>query len=342
MTEVTIVGVDIAKNVFHLHGAASDGSAVFRKKLSRTQFQRFMASQPACVVAMEACGGAHHWAREMKQQGHEPRLIAAGYVRPFVKRQKNDMADAEAIVEAALRPTMRFVEVKDEAAQARCMLFRVRDQLVRQRSQTVNALRAFLAEFGQVAPVGMQNVSRLAAIVADTATSLPPLARELCEEMLERINAFSERLVHLNRRINEVAAQTPDVARLHTMPGVGPVTALAIRSFAPPLEQFRSGRDFAAWLGLVPRQHSTGGMERLGRMSKMGQNDIRRLLVIGAMAVIRWAGRRGNGLNAWLTQLLARKPKMLVAIALANKMARGLWAMMTRNEEYRSSPIPTA
>lgn len=196
MTEVTIVGVDIAKNVFHLHGSASDGSVVFRKKLTRTQFQRFMASQPACIVAMEACGGAHHWAREMKLQGHEPRLIAPGYVRPFVKRQKNDMADAEAIVEAALRPTMRFVEAKDEAAQARCMLFRVRDQLVRQRSQTVNALRAFLAEFGQVAPVGMQNVTRLATIVADTATPLPALARELCEEMLERISAFSERLVH--------------------------------------------------------------------------------------------------------------------------------------------------
>ena len=342
MTEVTIVGVDIAKNVFHLHGAASDGSVVFRKKLTRTQFQRFMASQPTCVVAMEACGGAHHWAREMKLQGHEPRLIAPGYVRPFVKRQKNDMADAEAIVEAALRPTMRFVEAKDEAAQARCMLFRVRDQLVRQRSQTVNSLRAFLAEFGQIAPVGMQNVSRLAAIIADTATPLPALARELCEEMLERINAFSERLVHLTRRINEVAAQTPDVARLRTMPGVGPVTALAIRSFAPPLEQFRSGRDFAAWLGLVPRQNSTGGKERLGRVSKMGQTDIRRLLVIGAMAVIRWAGRKGNVLNAWLTQLLARKPKMLVAIALANKMARGLWAMMTRNEEYRSSPMRTA
>lgn len=187
MTEVTIVGADIAKNVFHLHGAASDGSVVFCKKLIRTQFQRFMASHPTCVVVMEACGGAHHWAREMKLQGHEPRLIAPGDVRPFVKRQKNDMADAEAIVEAALRPTMRFVEGKDEAAQARCMLFRIRDQIVRQLSQTVNALRAFLAEFGQVAPVGMQNVNRLAAIVADTATSLPALARELCEEMLERI-----------------------------------------------------------------------------------------------------------------------------------------------------------
>jgi transposase len=209
----------------------------------------------------------------LKQQGHEPRLIAPSYVRPFVKRHKNYRADAEVIVEAALRPTMRFVEVKDEAAQARCMLFRVRDQLVRQCSQTVNALRAFLAELGQVAPVGMQNVSHLAAIVADAPTPLPSLARELCEEMLNRIDAFSEHLVHLNRRINEVAAQTPDVARLRTIPCVGPVTARAIRSFAPPLERFRSGRDFAVWRGLAPRQHSTAGKERLGRVSKMGQND---------------------------------------------------------------------
>jgi transposase len=179
-----------------------------------------MASQPTCVVAMEACGGAQHWAREMKRQGHEPRLIAPGHVRPFVKRQKNDLTYAEAIVEAALRPTMRFVEAKDEAAQARCMLFPVRDQLVRQLSQTVNSLRAFLAEFGQIAPVGMQNVSRPAAIISDTAMPLSALARELCEEMLERVDAFSGRLVHLMRRINEVAPQTPDVARLRTMPGV--------------------------------------------------------------------------------------------------------------------------
>jgi len=342
MEEVSIIGIDLAKNVFQLHGASADGAVLFRKKLSRPQFARFMAEHPPCIVAMEACAGAHHWAREMTRHGHQVRLIAPHYVKPFVKRQKNDVADAEAIVEAALRPTMRFVEPKTAEQQARAVVFRTREQLLKQRTETINALRAHLYEFGHVAPVGIGYLPRLAEVVDDPKSDLPELARDICRLALEQIGHVTARINALKATIMTMSKEATMPRRLQTMPGVGLIGALAIETFAPPMDQFRRGRDFAAWLGLVPRQHSSGGKQRLGKTSKMGQRDIRRLLITGAMAVIRWAVRRGAPTGSWLARMLERKPPMVVAVALANKMARGIWAMLTRGEDYRDPMIAGA
>lgn len=342
MAEVTIIGVDLAKRVFQLHGAMAGGSVAFRKKLSRDRLLPFLAAQPRCLVAMEACATAHGWGREIEKLGHFVRLIPPAYVKPFVKRQKNDAADAEAISEAASRPTMRFVAVKTEAQQARAMLFRTRDLLVRQRTQLINALRGHLAEHGVVAPQGTAHLKRLADAIADENGGLPGAVRELGTVYLEQITALDARVQDLEKRLRVAAGEGETTRRLQTMPGVGPVTAMAVETFAPPMETFRRGRDFAAWLGLVPLQHSTGGKQRLGRTSKMGQCDIRRLLIIGAMAVVRSAVRKGAPEGSWLARMLARKPRMLVAIALANKMARSLWAMMTKQEPYREPAVATA
>ncbi|RWP57661.1 MAG: IS110 family transposase [Mesorhizobium sp.] len=336
MEKVTIIGVDLAKNVFQLHGAAADGSVVFRKKLTRLQFCKFMAGQPACVVAMEACAGSHYWAREMVRLGHQPKLIAPRYVKAFIKRQKNDAADAEAIVEAAQRPTMRFVEPKTEEQQSRSIMFRTREQLVNQRTELVNALRAHLYEFGYIAPQGIRYLSRLECFVEDENAKLPDLAREICRDLLDQIYQLTGRIDALRKKIDALSREAEASRRLQTMPGVGPIAALAIETFAPPMETFKCGRDFAAWLGLVPLQKSTGGKQRLGRTSKMGQCDIRRLLIIGAMAVVRWASRKGAPEGSWLARMMPKKPRMLVAIALANKMARGIWAMLTKKEDYRN------
>jgi transposase len=335
MNEVTIVGVDLAKRVFQLHGAAVDGSVVFRKKLSRTQLLAFLAKLPACTVAMEACATSHHWGREIGKLGHAVRLIPPIYVRPFVKRQKNDAADAEAIAEAAARPTMRFVALKTEEQQARAMIFRARDLLVRQRTQLINALRGHLAEFGVVAAQGVAHVRRLQEAIDDPQAELPPVVRDIGRAYLDQIARCSEKIAEMEKTLRTAAAQGEATVRLQTMPGIGPIGAMAIEAFAPPMASFRRGRDFAAWLGLVPRQNSTGGKQILGKTSKMGQRDIRRLLIIGAMSVVRWATRNGAPEGSWLARILARKPRMLVAIALANKMARSVWAMLVKQKDYR-------
>ena len=331
----TIIGVDLAKRVFQLHGASINGEVKFRKKLSRGQFCAFMAQHPACLVVFEACGSASYWAREMETLGHEIKLIAPQYVRPFVKRQKNDAADAEAIVIAARQPEMRFVAPKTIEQQAKAVLFRSRERLVHQRTELVNALRAALYECGHVFPVGITHLKRMGALVEDPDCDLPTLILAECQDLLAQITEKSVRIEAKSKKIVVLAAETDTARRLQTMPGVGPMTAVAVEAFAPDMAQFKCGRDFAAWLGVVPRQHSSGGKERLGRISKAGQSDIRRLLVIGAMTRIMGRARHKIPAESWIGRLLARKPKMLVAIALANKMARQLWAMLTNKEDYR-------
>jgi transposase len=291
---------------------------------------------------MEACGSAHYWAREMSRLGHDVKLIAPHYVKPFVKRQKNDAADAEAIVIAAQRPEMRFVAPKSVEQQSRAILFRARERLVHQRTELINAVRAHLYEYGHAVPQGSQQIKRIEEILDAPNSDLPDLMCEECRDLLEQIAEKTARINARTGKIKALAAEADTARRLQTIPGVGPLTALAVEAFAPPMENFRCGRDFAAWLGLVPRQFSSGGKERLGRISKAGQSDIRRLLIIGAMSRLNWLGRKSIPEGSWLARMAARKPRMLVAIALANKMARTIWALLTKNEVYRVPALAVA
>lgn len=334
-----MIGVDLAKAVFQVHGTLPTGEVQFRKKLSRKQFPAFMAQQESSMVIFEACGSAHFWAREMEALGHEVKLIAPQYVRPFVKRQKNDAADAEAIVIAARQPEMRFVEPKTIEQQSCAAVFRGRERLVHQRTADVNALRALLYEHGYVFPVGMSHLNRMTALVQDETVDLHTLIREECLDLLAQIAEKTARIIERTTKLKTLAAESDRARRLQTMPGVGPLTAVAVEAFGPDMVEFKTGRNFAAWLGLVPRQHSSGGKERLGHMTKAGQADIRRLLIIGAMSRLNWLGQRTIVEGSWLSRMLMRKPKMLVAIALANKMARQIWAMLTKNRDYRDPAI---
>jgi transposase len=341
MTTDIMIGIDLAKNVFQVHGTSMTGQIMFRKKLSRQRFRKFMAEHPAAVVVMEACGSAHYWAREMARCGHEVKLIAPQYVRPFVKRQKNDAADAEAIVIAAQRPEMRFVAPKTEAQQARALLFRSRERLVNQRTELVNAIRSHLNEFGHTTPQWVGNLRHIEAIIDGATCDLPALVREECRDLLKQIAEKTRRIEAKTKQMGALSTHNETALRLQTVPGIGRISAFAVEAFAPSMESFHCGRDFAAWLGLVPRQYSSGGKERLGRVSKAGQADIRRLLIIGAMSRLNWLGRKSIPSGSWLARMLERKPRMLVAIALANKMARAIWAMLTKKEGYRY-PTQTA
>jgi transposase len=339
VTEVSIIGLDLAKNVFQAHGASASGAVVFRKKLRRDHVLAFFAAQPPCLVAMEACPGAHHWGREIGAFGHEVRLIAPAYVKPFVRRQKNDMADAEAICEAAQRPTMRFVAVKSEAKQAAAVIFRARDLLVGQRTQIINALRGHLAEYGLIAPQGPSHIEQLIAQVEDPACGVPEVARSCLQRLVGLLCGLQREIAALDREIAARAGHDDVARRLMTVPGIGPLIATAIEALAPAPETFRSGRDFAAWIGLTPVQKSSGGKERLGRTSRMGERTLRRLLIIAASGVVRWAKRKGVPEGSWLARMLARKPPMLVIVALANKNARVAWALITKGGLYRAPAV---
>ena len=338
MLEVSIIGMDIAKHVFQAHGVDSTGHAVLRKKISRAKLLPFFAAQPRCRVVLEACGGAHHWARELIKLGHDVQLIAPAYVKPFVKRQKNDAANAEAICEAAQRPSMRFVPVKSEAQQAAAMVFRGRDLLVRQRTQISNALRSHMTEYGWIAPKGLAHLDKLAALIADPL-AVPDGVRAVCLVLLDSLAVLDRQIALLDREIARRAREDEVARRLMTIPGIGPITATAIAALAPPSGTFAKGRDFAAWVGLTPRQHSTGGKQKLGAISKMGERTLRRLLIIGASAVVLAASKRGAPKGSWLEQMLARKPRMLVTVALANKTARIVWAVLAKNEDYRAPAV---
>jgi transposase len=339
MGDVITIGLDIAKASFQAHGADASGAVVFRKKLTRGRLLAFLAAQPRCLVAMEACAGAHHWGRELVAMGHTVRLIPPAYVKPFVKRQKNDEADAEAICEAAQRPTMRFVAVKSQDQQASAVVFRARDLLVRQRTQCGNAIRGHLAEYGWVAAKGLRNIDRLIERIEDPTSELPEAARTILKVLVQTLRALDEQVAVLDVEIARRAKQDPVARRLMTIPGIGPVTASAVVALAPAPEAFKCGRDFSAWLGLTPVQRSTGGKQKLGQVSKMGERTLRRLLVIGASAVIKQALLRGAPAGSWLAQMLARKPRMLVAVALANKSARIIWALLSRGGIYRAPAL---
>ena len=285
---------------------------------------------------MEACGGSHYWGREIITLGHVCKLIPPIYVKPFLKRQKNDANDSEAIVEAAQRPTMRFVAVKTEEAQAGSMLFRTRDLLVRQRTQTINSVRGQLAEFGVIAAQGVASVAQLRQGVAEAQEVLPDQVVSMANLLFEQIATFNEKIAGLDRDICARAREQEEIKRLMTIPGVGPICAMAVNAFAPPMESFRRGRDFAAWIGLTPRQNSTAGKQRLGRITKMGQRDLRRLLILGATAVVWQMRRRKEVSDPWLRRMIAEKPPKLVAVALANKMARTIWALSIKKETYRA------
>jgi transposase len=340
MLEITTVGLDLAKHVFQVHGADASGRAMLRKRLRRSQVLEFFAQLPPCVVAMEACGGAHFWGREIGRLGHEVRLIPPAYVRPFVKRQKSDAADAEAICEAAQRPTMRFVAVKSEGSQAAAVIFRTRDLLVRQRTQLINALRGHMGEFGLVVPQGASQVSHLIAMVADPEAPVPEATRSALSALVSSLEKLEAEIRRLEAEIVRRSKENAIARRLMTIPGVGPLIATALVALAPPPRTFRRGRDFAAWLGLTPRQHSTGGKQRLGATTRMGERSLRRLLILGANSVIikrhvHAAARPGT----WLGSLLTRKPPLLVRVALANKMARIVWALMKKDEDYRAPGV---
>jgi transposase len=334
MTQFSRVGLDTSKAVFTLHCVDLAGAVLLRINLRRAQLLRFFKKHASTVVAMEACGGAHHWARKLIALGHEVRLIPPQYVKPYLKRGKNDRNDAEAICEAAGRPGMRFVLAKTEDQQAQAMVMKVRATLGDQRTQLINALRGHAAEFGVIAAKGTANIPPLLTAIA-AETTIPALAREMMALLGQQIDQLNGQLAGLEARLGAMHRDNAISQLLATAPGIGPIIAL---TFATEVEAsaFESGRHLAAWLGLTPQEHSTGGKQRMGGISRAGNERLRSLLVEGAMSVITAVEKRGSKLaTPWLLAMLARRPKKVVAVALANKMARMIWAMMTRGEAYR-------
>lgn len=332
MDEVAVVGLDLAKNVFQVHGVASDGRVLFRRQLRRAQMLDFFGRLPSCLVGIEACASAHYWARELAALGHEVRLMPPAYVKAYVKRGKTDAADAEAIAEAVTRPTMRFVAVKTREQQAVLMLHKTRDLLIRQRTMLINALRGHLGEYGIVSARGPGGVRHALATIAHEDVDLPTSARAAMTALGAQLAALEAEIAALEKRILEWHRANETSQRLATIPGVGPITATAIAATVPDPRLFKSGRQFAAWLGLTPRAQSSGGKERQAGISKMGDGYIRRLLVVGATAVLRMTRQRGA--NAWIMGLVERKKPKAAAVAVANKTARIAWSLMARGETY--------
>ncbi len=336
--QATTIGLDIAKNVFQAHGVDQHGKVVLRKRLSRGQMLAFFANLPRCLIGLEACGGAHYWARELTKFGHEVRLMPPQYVRPYVKTNKHDAADAAACCEAVQRPGMRFVPVKNEQQQSLLMLHRIRDRLIAERTGAINAIRGHMAEFGMVAAQRDAGLTALIAIIADGEdVRLPAMARELLVLQVEHLRQIEARIAALDGRLVRQARDDEACRRLAEAPGIGPVIATAMVATVGNARLFSSGRSFAAWLGLTPRQHATGGKERLLGISKRGDGYLRRQLMHGARSLVRLARGREGHLWAWINALLARRPFNVVVAAVANKLARMVWAMLSRGEAYRAA-----
>ncbi|PWL27805.1 MAG: IS110 family transposase [Marivita sp. XM-24bin2] len=331
---ITTLGIDLAKSVFQLHGIDADGNVILRKKVRRNGLLNDLARIPPCLIGMEACATSHYWAREIAALGHEVRLLPPAYVKPYVKRQKNDMADAEAICEAVTRPNMHFVAVKSADQQAVLMLHRARDLLVRQRTMLINALRAHLAELGVVSARGPHKIREVLSELQADQLDVPEVGRAALSSLVRQLDALEDEIGQLDDRIQAWHRQSEVSQRLATIPGVGVLTATALAATVADTAQFRSARQFAAWLGLVPRQNSSGGKDRLGRITKMGDGYLRKLLVVGATAVLRRIVHAQTSTGAWVRRLLERKPSRLVSVALANKTARIVFAVLSKKEIY--------
>lgn len=341
MSKVSTIGLDLAKHVFQVHGVDEQGSVFVRRQLRRGAVLKFFAELAPCTVGVEACGSAHYWAREIAALGHTVKLMPPAYVKPYVKRGKNDAADAEAICEAVMRPTMRFVPVKSAEQQANAMIYKVRELLVRQRTQLINALRSHLSELGIVAAKGVSKIDELIAVVRDQNDGrLPPPARLALEELASQIAALEARIDPLEQQIVSQLRSNNAARRLVTIPGVGPIIAGALLAMVPDPGGFRSARHFATWLGFAPRQKSSGGKQRLGSISKQGNRYLRSLLILGAANVLR--RRKKASMSAWLMALRGRRPFRVAAVALAHKMARIVWALMVKGGSYRAADLAAA
>jgi transposase len=342
MQTITTIGLDIAKSVFQVHGVDAGGQVVLRRQLKRRSVLAFFQKLPPCLVGIEACASAHHWSRELQALGHTVRLMPPAYVKPYVKRQKNDMADAEAICEAVTRANMRFVPTKTPEQQSCLMLHRTRHLFIRQQTAVINAIRAHLGEFGIVAPVGRNGVEELLEVVADPSDKrVPEIARGCLAALGAQLRRLKEQILEFDRMIRAWHRSSEMSLRLDDCPGIGPVLATALAATVADPKAFRSGRNFSAWIGIVPKQHSSGGKNRLGSISKQGDRYLRGLFVAGALAIIRYAKIHGTKHRPWLRALLARRPTKVAAIALANKIARMAWAMMAKGERYKE-PVALA
>ena len=336
--EITTVGLDLAKNVFQVHAVSDTGEVVVRRSLRRAQVIPFFSKLPPCLVGIEACGTSHFWARELIGLGHEVRLMPPAYVKPYVKRGKTDAGDAEAICEAVTRPTMRFVPIKSVEQQAALSLHRTRDLLVRQRTQLINMIRSLLAELGLNLPKGVTHaLAFVRRVVGGQAREVPALVAKVIEALAEQALEGQRRIRQLERDLLAWYRTSEIARRIATVPGVGLLGATALAATVTDPTQFRSGRQFAAWLGLTPLNNSSGGKERLGRISKMGDQYLRRLLVTGMTALVRRNLHHPQAADPRLAALLARKPVRLATVAMANRAARAIWAIMARGEVYRAA-----